>query len=98
MRKLIKKIRDKLEITMPAPEFTGNCLVREFTGDGVYVGPCWYSTYDGECPRHGVVGRYLEGGRDQGAWPRDFELPKWDGNKWAEGLRKEFRERDRVRS
>lgn len=74
----------------PEPVFTGNCYVREYTGDGEYVGNCYHSTYDGRCPRHGSVAIYLD---DIAEWPRDFELPKWDGNKWAEGLRAKFRER-----
>jgi hypothetical protein len=82
------------------PEPTGTCLVREFTGDGQYVGRCWYMTHDGICPRHGNVRRYLDEAEETGrtdGWPRDFELSKWDGNKWAEALRAEFRERDRTR-
>lgn len=87
-------MRNPLKRKPREPEFTGNCHVREYTGDGEYVGQCWYSTYDGDCLRHGFVGQYLTGSRP---WPRDFELSKWDGNKWAEALRKEFRERDHAR-
>jgi hypothetical protein len=68
--------------------FTGNCLVREFTGDGVSVG-CYHSTYNGICPRHGDVTEHFA----LHNWPRDFELPKYDGSPWAERLREEWRGR-----
>ncbi len=33
-----------------------NCPIRERTGDGVFVGRCWYYLPDGvTCPRHGDV-------------------------------------------
>jgi hypothetical protein len=86
MPKWLNKLRKKPHV----PAFTGNCHVREYTGDGVYVGNCYYSTYDGWCPRHGDVSIYLDGVL-AGGWPRDFELSKWDGNKWAEELRAQFR-------
>lgn len=63
--------------------FTGNCMVREYTADGHSVGPCWFSTYDNECPRHGDVGPYLR----SGIWTADYQLPKYDGQQWAERLR-----------
>jgi hypothetical protein len=44
------------------PLFTGNCPIREHTGDGAYVGRCDFATYDGFCPRHGAVEDYP--GRD----------------------------------
>jgi hypothetical protein len=84
-------MRNPFKRQPPESKFTGTCMVREFTGDGQFVGRCYYSTYDGQCLRHGNVSRYL----DSDEWPRDFELSKWDGNKWAEALRKEFRERER---
>jgi hypothetical protein len=68
--------------------FTGSCRVREHTGDGGYVGACEFATYDGFCPRHGDVLAYLDG---RSPWPADFELPKYDGSPWAEGLRRERR-------
>ena len=37
---------------------TGNCPIREHTGDGAYVGRCDYACYDGVCPRHGVLEDY----------------------------------------
>jgi hypothetical protein len=70
---------------------TGSCRVREYTGDGYYVGPCEHATHDYVCPRHGDVGAYImdnyynESGA--AAWPADYQLPKWDGNPWAERLR-----------
>jgi len=41
------------------PEFTGNCPVRQHTGDAHYVGRCEYATYDGHCRVHGDVTRFL---------------------------------------
>lgn len=37
---------------------TGNCPIREHTGDGAYVGRCCFACYDGVCPRHGVTADY----------------------------------------
>jgi hypothetical protein len=37
---------------------TGNCPIREHTGDGAYVGRCDFACYGGVCPRHGVVADY----------------------------------------
>lgn len=35
---------------------SANCPIREFTGDGVSVGRCWFYMPDGKtCPRHGDV-------------------------------------------
>lgn len=39
-------------------EFTGNCPIREHTGDGHYVGRCDFACYGGICPRHGRLGDY----------------------------------------
>lgn len=47
---------DAQEAKLP---FTGTCPVREHAGDGVYVGRCDFSTYGGECPRHGDVAEWL---------------------------------------
>jgi hypothetical protein len=71
----------------PEPAFSGNCLVRMYTGDGHSVGKCWHSTYDGVCPSHGDVTQYLQ----NYGWPRDFELPKYDGTAWAERLREQWK-------
>lgn len=59
----------------PAPPFTGNCLVRQHTMDGHYVGRCYHSTYGDVCHVHGNVGEWLSDG-DEGFvdWPRDYEL------------------------
>lgn len=38
--------------------FTGNCVIREHTGDGHYVGRCDFATYNHICPRHGIVVDY----------------------------------------
>lgn len=46
------------------PAFTGNCPVREHTSDGAYLGRCDYATYDGRCPRHGDIGRFLRPSAD----------------------------------
>lgn len=64
----------------PEPVFTGNCMVRQHTGDGDFVGRCYHSTYDGRCHVHGDVSAYLElapigevlGAKD--VWPNDHEL------------------------
>lgn len=63
--------------------FTSLCRVREYTGDGNYVGPCDYATYDGICPRHDYVMPYLKTGN----WPADYQLPKYDSSPWALRLR-----------
>lgn len=65
----------------PSREFTGNCFVKQTTGDGDYVGRCYHSTYDGDCPLHGDVTIWLT---KSGApnmfpdnwivWPYDHEL------------------------
>jgi hypothetical protein len=39
-------------------EFTGNCPIREHTGDGHYVGRCDFAHYDNVCPRHGLITDY----------------------------------------
>lgn len=44
---------------MPAPPFTGSCPVRLHTGDGAFVGRCYYPTYGGRCPTHGNVAQWL---------------------------------------
>jgi hypothetical protein len=41
-----------------AGTLTGNCPIREHTGDGAYVGRCDFACYDGVCPRHGRLGDY----------------------------------------
>lgn len=69
------------------PAFTGNCMVRQYTGDGHPVGPCWHSTYNGLCPLHGDVTAYLPDGRLGLSWPAEYQLPKFDGIPWAERLR-----------
>jgi hypothetical protein len=43
----------------PSVQFTGNCPVRQHTADGAFVGRCWHSTYDGYCPSHGKVSKWL---------------------------------------
>lgn len=66
------------------PVFTGNCYVRQHTGDGHFVGRCYHSTYNDVCPVHGNVGEWLAdkptnmSGEAEIAWlrewPRDYEL------------------------
>lgn len=85
MRNLFKRKQSK---AIEFREFTGNCMVREYTGDGAYIGNCYHSTYDGMCSRHGNVSEWLGWDTAHAGWPRDFELPKYDGNPWAEGLRR----------
>jgi hypothetical protein len=53
------------------PRFSGNCMVRQHTGDGVDVGPCWHSTYDGVCHVHGNVAAWING---KTPWPNDYDL------------------------
>lgn len=72
--------------------FTGLCRVREYTADGHYVGRCDFGTKNGYCPRHGDVTLYLLHEQDA-LWPRDYELPKYDGQEWAEHLRGELHDR-----
>ena len=71
------------------PEFTGNCMVRQYTADGHNMGPCWHSTYGGECHVHGDVAVYLRyaAGEVGEPWPADYQLAKYDGEAWAERLR-----------
>lgn len=40
------------------PVLTGNCPIREHTGDGSYVGRCDFAVYDYVCPRHGRIDDY----------------------------------------
>lgn len=69
----------------PVRIFTGSCRIREYTGDGWYVGPCEHATYNGECPRHGDVSPWLND--ELLTWPADYQLPKYDNSPWAERLR-----------
>lgn len=56
------------------PVFTGNCMVLQTTGDGTYVGRCYYSTFGGRCHIHGDVSPWLED--ELLEWPYDWELRK----------------------
>ena len=51
----------KIGFKREVPNFalTGNCRVREHTGDGAYVGLCYFATYEGYCPRHGDVRAFV---------------------------------------
>lgn len=40
---------------------TGNCPIREHSGDGDYVGRCEFACYNYICPRHGRLADYLIG-------------------------------------
>lgn len=60
------------------PIFTGNCMVRQHTGDGDCVGRCWHSTHDGVCHLHGDVSVYLD---DLARWPNDYELERYRGER-----------------
>jgi hypothetical protein len=66
----------------PVAVFTGNCLVRQHTADGAYVGRCHHSTYDNVCHLHGNVATWLLGDQDDPAtfvaWPNDFDLEGGD--------------------
>lgn len=54
----------------PAPVLTGNCPIREHTGDGAYVGRCYFATYDHICPRHGLLEDYPDND-DRAVDPRE---------------------------
>lgn len=55
------------------PKLTGNCPIREHTGDGAYVGRCEHACYDYVCPRHGRLSLYpRRDDRDLPAGRRDF--------------------------
>lgn len=76
----------------PERVFTGNCMVRIFTGDGAGVGPCWHATYNCICPSHGDVSCYLtccdlDAHIPVEPWPADYQLSMYDGNAWAERMR-----------
>lgn len=43
-----------------------NCAIRECTGDGVYVGRCWFTLKDDVCPRHGDVSAVMVKYRETG--------------------------------
>jgi hypothetical protein len=49
--------KPELKISLAyAKLFPNNCAVKEYTADGVYVGPCeYYLTNGTTCSRHGVV-------------------------------------------
>ncbi len=57
----------------PAPALTGNCPIREHTGDGHYVGPCEFACYENVCPRHGRLADYpTNDDREVAVADRDF--------------------------
>lgn len=56
---------------VPVKTFTGNCMVFQHTADGHCVGRCYHSTYNGVCPLHGDVSRWL---RFDPNWPNDYEV------------------------
>lgn len=51
-------------------ERTGNCPIREHTGDEAYVGRCDFMTYDRICPRHGCLDDYPDND-DRAVAPRN---------------------------
>lgn len=54
-------------------KLTGNCPIREHTGDGHYVGRCDFACYDNVCPRHGRLSLYPRNDdRDLPVERRDF--------------------------
>lgn len=60
------------------PALTGNCPIREHTGDGAYVGRCDFATYEHVCPRHGRLADYPTND-DREVWDprqRNFGAPK----------------------
>jgi hypothetical protein len=58
LRKAIERVRRLPANEQRAAAFTGNCPIREHTGDGHYVGRCEFATYGGFCPRHGALADY----------------------------------------
>lgn len=82
----LRALNPQVEKNLEKGVFTGNCLVFEHTADGGYVGRCWFSTYDFLCPRHGDVSKWSLSADPH--WPNDYQLPKYDGQEWAERLRK----------
>jgi len=47
--------------------FPKSCAIREFTGDGVSVGRCWFHVGDNDvCPRHGDVREVMTRHRETG--------------------------------
>lgn len=68
---MMKLFRRKQE---PERNFTGNCMVRQHTADGVFVGRCYHSTYDDVCHLHGNVGEWLA----DGDWPNDYDILRMD--------------------
>ncbi len=55
--------------------FTTNCPINECTGDGRYVGRCWFHCPDEICPRHGNVSVALAFYRETGKLTK--EDPTW---------------------
>jgi hypothetical protein len=59
----------------PKPKvFTGNCMVRQHTMDGHYIGRCYHSTYNGVCHVHGDVSVWLcDPSMTLWDWPNDYD-------------------------
>lgn len=55
----VVKLRRRASKDEPTPTFTGSCPVRLHTGDGAFVGRCYYATYGGRCCNHGDVAQWL---------------------------------------
>lgn len=74
--------RDKAwRIVNRATTFTGNCPVREHTGDGAFVGRCEHACYDGICPRHGRLSDYpTNDDREVAVGHRRFIAPREGGS------------------
>lgn len=53
-----------------SPVLTGNCPIREHSGDGHYVGRCDFAMYNDICPRHGRLEDYPDHD-DRAVDPRD---------------------------
>lgn len=69
-KKIGKAAFYELAYSQQALPFTGNCEIREHTGDGASVGRCWHSLYDNICPRHGLIEMYPDND-DRAVDPRE---------------------------
>lgn len=56
--------------------FENNCPINEVTGDGRYVGRCWYYLKDNQCPRHGDVSRAINHYKQTGELTVEIKVNK----------------------
>jgi len=86
--KLIERIRGR----KPQPQFsfTGNCPARSRTGDGVSVGRCWHSTYEGVCPIHGNVEAWIALADGERCSIDENDLPPYEKRDFGSAELREF--------